>query len=417
LEFLNTPDRHPNQCNGNSMMTRLRAIKFFHDSTLQLILATRILLLSATCLLTACGGSSEAKEGSLSGRDNRDVNDTLFGKPTPLGSELDCQSCDVTLEQTATIGTEADTAGFLTGSSTIASHLEGFVVAPTAQLGELAQFGAAGNLIRIISRRGGGPGEFHDIRCVFALPGDTLGVLDAGKIVILAPNLDFVREKTLPAGLTAFRAIGLPNGSILLNNTARDRPRLAILTRDLNLAMELGPVASSSGDPNQLQVIMSVSPDGDRILSSRMDRYEVSQWGAKTGNLERRWSSSSGWLKPWRTDRFSLNPKVASLSFDEFNRLWVIGLVPKVELPASVSPNGEELDPGALARLGSPYRSVLEVFDADHGTRLVSKDLCAASCRFIGQSLLAEVNRDSGVQIRIYRIVVRGFPPPVREEQ
>ena len=372
------------------------------------VLAPRAARVALLALLTL--GCPRRDSGRGHGAAEADL-DAYFGLTDHLKEIPDrqtCSECVVKVTPLGPIGGPDDSASFPITSSTIAPIADnGYLVAPTGTPGELAVYDIDGRLTRTIHRRGGGPGEFRDIRCVFALRADSVGVLDLAKIVILSPSFDFVREEPLPPGVSAFRAVGLQDGSVVLNDNVSGGPGLVLLDPDLKMVRGFGPGSTSPvGNPRALKPLMTADPPNGRFVTVRQDQYEIYQWDMTTGGLSGAWRPQTRWFVPWNHTGPELFSKPGSALLDVQNRLWVIDWILKIKPPEpSMSPGREQgYDPQALSQMGTPYRSRLEVFDLARSSLLVATDVCSGMCWLLADGLLVESTRDDGVRFTALRV-------------
>jgi hypothetical protein len=162
----------------------------------------RTLFLTAVFLLTA--GCGQADPGAS------DVPATH-----PLLSDGACGSCRIVAETLAVIGQEADTIAINEGATPVVDSRGRFYVLEKGGASVLV-FGPDGRLMQSFGRPGTGPGEFRRIGEIHVAQGDTLLLLGAGVLHVIAPDYRHVRQAQVEMGYDAefFNTI-LADGRVL----------------------------------------------------------------------------------------------------------------------------------------------------------------------------------------------------------
>lgn len=330
-----------------------------------------------------------------------------------VAPEPSCPGCSIEVDHLATLGRAEDPISPLWYARVAVDGSGNYFVGPTTSPGEIAVYGASGQLRRTIGREGEGPGEYYGIRYLQILGGDTLHVLSRGRHTVLSLDGDVIDSS--PALIYSTNATVLDDGRVLVNKTLQSPDRIGlpahILGADGQPILSFG---NDSGDPQGEFVegnwrTVSYS-GGDRVWVGPLGEYRLEAWDT-TGVHLRTLVRSPSWFEPWdrRSSRQPFgekpNPILLSVHEDDKGRLWVISRVPDRNWKPGVEEPAYE----------HVYDTVLEVIDPENGDLIVSQRFDAETqlfLYFISGDLLTSfsVNEVGVEKIHVWKFQLNDSP-------
>lgn len=189
---------------------------------------------------------------------------------------------------------------------------------------------SSGRVIDTLARLGAGPGEVQQMSRVVRGRGDTVYVVDAGRVAVYSPDLRFLR--TFPSTLhSAWSAAALPSGEIALATSTYGTPEI-VTAYEPGAGTRSWGVTITPDLSSHLSEIRSlaVAPDGTlwtiRVTGSLAFEH-FGRDGRRLGGI----TATPEWYPPY--DRMQSpsrtappTPSVAGFWVDSAGRAWVVGL-------------------------------------------------------------------------------------------
>jgi hypothetical protein len=287
-----------------------------------------------------------------------------------------------------------------------------FFVAPMYEPGQIAVFDADGRFLRTIGHKGGGPGEFEEIRRLHVGPGDSLYVShDFTRLSVFTPELEFKRTWVLKTvsfapGPFVIRA----NGQML---ALRFGGRGGTEDHPMRTFQPDGTPVNGFGEQTRFTTgrqYAALAVTGQTVWAGVMTRYELDLFDV-SGRHMRTLRRTVGWFPAPQTPPRPGPPAalLTDIAASSSNLLWVLTSVasPNAVMPPR-PPRGEEV---AATRLSiSQFQAMrefmLEALDPVSGSVLATLKISAAVGSFIGgdQLYTFRESADGSVTIDISRL-------------
>jgi hypothetical protein len=284
-----------------------------------------------------------------------------------------------------------------------------------------AVFDAGGSFLRVIGRRGQGPGEFEGAAQVVNVPGDSILIIDLllGRANVVTDDFRVVRTIALPTTeIVSVAVVAWPN-LVILNATVRTADRIGWPLHLIDMSNSLATIRKSFGHgggelrgPGRVgRESLVPSPTGG-IWAAEAKRYRVSRW-SNEGNLhialERRpkWFSGLSRGTPGGPT-VSPHPLITGVLEDEKGRVWVFCLVAKPNWAdawreaGSGRPTTGEFPASSLPAVNALYDTMVEVLDPEQ-KRLVAS-------RRIPRTVIEPVQASDGIRALSYAETSEGVP-------
>lgn len=341
---------------------------------------------------------------------------SLFSQES-VAPEPMCPECRVQLEHLTTLG-DNDGPGLIGDSPLVVMGSDRFYVAAAQPAYQVQVFSENGRFLRVLGRRGQGPGEFQRIWGMNVDEGGSLHVFDAGigRWTVFSPALDLVRNVRLPfPPINRGATLVLPNGSALLNAAPRTSALAGsfyhLLGRDGSLSRSIGnapirPRLSESEDPRlELAPYRVVAPSGDSgFWSTGVGEYALEQWSFGGEPLRTPLIHDPSWFQvqgPVGGEGMvgAPVPLILSLEVDSASRVWVSG--------QGADENWEE----AVSRFRVEDRQgywdgFIDVIDPIEGRIVASTRMPGGAIKFLGEGHAYRYRSDDlgVVYVDIYRV-------------
>ena len=345
-------------------------------------------------------------------------------KPTTAegaGHDLDnvmvetCTVCDIDLDSVQTL--IEPYVGMRTASlqSSSASGSARIVIAPGAEPYTLTLLEPGSpNAPTLRGREGEGPGEFRRIRAAAPYRGDSLVVLEAVDVAIVAADSLRGRRLRLPGGTQSFTVQTLDDSAIVVNSYLPGSPLVTVLGPDGRVMAALdslpGGVTAAELDAERRRLHIAVLPDGDLLVVPAQFTFAVTRWNPSTG-ATRVVSLHPSWFRAWTAaDRDAERAApghappitlVQDVHVDARGRVWLMGRVPArdfVPVSGEVTPTVDLWNEWA--------DTIIEVYDPTTGERLGAARSDVLLGGFIGDSLAYRrtVDADGVVSVTLLRL-------------
>jgi hypothetical protein len=276
-----------------------------------------------------------------------------------------CAGCRIETTRVVTLGRGDDPE--LPGAVSPVRDSRGFYYAASAVQSSVIKYDSLGRFVQTLGRAGSGPGEFRVVAKLAITPGDSLVVLEMGRMSLFSPTGQLARTVQTPA-----RSVGsvvpTPEGRLIV--ATNDDDGLTPLRRILSTsgaalgAVGIEPAASCR---ECTYLALTLTQNGVGLWSAPPNQYTLTLLDRGTASIRARVAvSESPWHRAWtvriRCER--PNPSIIRLDEDRSGRLWVNATV------AHSAWSRGECEPGGpmriIGRVGDP--KVTAAVDAELGT-------------------------------------------------
>lgn len=342
------------------------------------------------------------------------------GQSTEITGRPTCPSCTIRFDHILDIGDEKGNGMIESELSFVTTDSRGrfYVIHPYGT--EIRIFGPDGRFIRILGRKGGGPGEFEGIAGVKAGRGDSLYVLDntQSRLSVFGPAYEYARSAPLALS-PQMQSVLLGTGEVVVNLDSRSPSHAGL---PLHLLGHDGSVKRSFGSQTRL-----LRPDipglTSRVLApSRTLRaglwsgheraYIIEHWDAASSELQQRVVRKVDWFpsgevprtRPWNGVTDPPEPSLVQVHENADGMLWVMLSLPDPRWKSAVRARTHDhidlID-------GTRYTdAMVEVLDPRRRVVVASVRMDAFPGYFIndGMAAGAPIERNGRVVIPVYRV-------------
>lgn len=323
-----------------------------------------------------------------------------------------CGACRVVRESVVVL--RDDQRGLIGGlAPVVAMDRRGRYLVSDLQRSTIAVFDSSGTFLRLVGRRGRGPGEFRLIDRIVVAPGDTVRVYDLAlrRETVLSPQYEFIRSRQLPLPIGAVAL--LPGQTLLVNSIARTRQHAGL---PLHLIDAEGRVTRSFGSEQALfrsgferALLRSLAVgEGGQVYVARSQEYVIELWDRLTGQQLREWSRRVPWFKPWVASapieqRRPPEPVIVDgLDLSAEGYLWVAIQVADPNYRQAIvagGPHGLK-----IANYSQYYDTVIEVFDPRRNSVIASQRFDEVSSAIFGRDFTFSTREDPEPVIQIWKL-------------
>jgi hypothetical protein len=236
-------------------------------------------------------------------------------------------------------------------------------------------FTSAGAFLRIVGRRGSGPGEYGRPRDVVSLAGDSVLVIDVGprRASVLDPTLTFVRSVALPHTPSSTQPIAWPS-RVVTGGYLGSASGAGLPLHEIDFRTSPAPVVQSFGsesgellanDFGAMARYLTLSSAGGLWTADEL-LYRLAKV-SEDGHIDRVLVRESPWF-PGRTARvigtpsIAPSPSISGVHEDRDGLLWVSLRVASANWQEAWPRAGGEIDYRQLD-LERLFDSVVEVID------------------------------------------------------
>lgn len=237
-----------------------------------------------------------------------------------------CVTCRILTERWLTIGTERDGIE-LAPVGVLPTDSRGRIYAVAADLAQIPVFSSKGALIKVLGKRGQGPGEFGVIGPVVVGDNDSLFVFDPALRRVTVFTAEYRVARTFAIPLTPDDAHSMGASGFLVSGSFRTQESAGIPLHHLSISGELlGPWTTSDVagfDARTTPTSRILTPGtGLEIWAAHRNRYRIDRWappGRHIGTVERK----ATWFEPWtHWSNKRDQPRTTGIRLDSAGRLW-----------------------------------------------------------------------------------------------
>ena len=344
---------------------------------------------------------------------------------TRVADRVSCAQCKIELERVVRLQPGSGPQELSRRPSSMATDSRGRILVAVDGSDHVDLYARDGAFLQQVGRRGAGPGEFTSANYVSFGPGDTAYVFDIRnrRVSIFTPEMKFLRSAPAPF---MFSATALVDGSFLINGFVPDRDRIGksfhLFDRIGNQLRSFG-FADASVIPGQGGLAnnwVTPSRTGGVWSVSYRGAYTLAKWG-NDGALLQRFDVASILVGPEMgkqvgfTSEKPADPYIRSLVEDLDGLIWV-----EIVVADSNWKKGVKFDPSLPGERGMfpdimdydrAYDTVIEVFDPEKRTRIVSHRFDSMYSHFVAPNRIARpiVQPDGTFHIEIYSLRLTGL--------
>ncbi len=332
-----------------------------------------------------------------------------------IASEPSCLACRIHLEHVTTLGL-GEAAEHVEMTGTVAATPQGYVLATTFGATEIVEFDKDGRLLRILGRRGRGPGEYQRIQSIVSSQLDSLYVFDGRslRMTVLSPDREVSRTMRLRALGGESTPVRLSDGGWILNASAYG---LGPVSEPLDRVSADGELLESfgvvEGETRRGRVMGGTrwlqGGGGDSLWAAHHSDYRVDLFIGTT------LTSSMVAEPPWKElpgrARGAGHPEGALIGIGRLptGQLMLLSRIPDRGWADVVTRDGR--GGFTVDDYGQFYDSVIDVVDPATGALLVRHVFDQFILRITDQSMVASVRQtpDGGEVMEIHRVSLVGL--------
>jgi len=335
-----------------------------------------------------------------------------------------CVRCSIAVSTLAVLQTQPDAIPAFPWSFSHDARGRVYVLQPDERLPPLV-FAPDGRLIRVLGRRGNGPGEYQGASALAAAVGDTLYVADrpGRRLTVLDPEWRFVRRAPLPGAVTAMAST--VDGALVVNARLADRERFGqpyhIVDRLGNHVRSFGHDRTQPLLPDEgWRMLRVLTPDRESGFwgAAVYGEFRIEHWSAD-GRLRSSFIRKTEWLPNLRgpvpviSPTSPPGPSIRGITQDSAGRIWILALVADTSWHRGLSRGRQEAEAGVsydIDNLDRTFDSIIEVIDPRRRVVLVSTRIDEAYGYALpgGRAVHIQVGRDGERRVRVVRLHLTG---------
>ncbi len=295
-----------------------------------------------------------------------------------IGSEPSCPRCRIEWYHVVTLAENSDHP--ISGKvATMARASDGTIYLSEAGERIPHVYAADGKFVKILGRKGGGPGEYQSASIILLGDGDIVHVLDPvlGRHTVVAADGRTLGSTPFPGGVSIRGAVILPGGHIVTNHIFRDRDGAGFPLQELdergNRVRVFGDeMRYGAGGARDWQMVRKLfARRNGEVWAARPFAYVVELYSSERTKLKELIRSAE-WFEPLAneldpssgTESRPPTTEMTDLWEDATGLLWTTTLVPRADWRSRVARES----PGPRDKR---YNTIIEVLDPVHG-RLVT---------------------------------------------
>ncbi|MGQ0764590.1 MAG: hypothetical protein ACT4OZ_02875 [Gemmatimonadota bacterium] len=324
-----------------------------------------------------------------------------------MSNRAACDSC-LHLTKIATLGQGTSDLG---PNSVVAVSSNGYLVSSLDKT-QVIEYSKSGEQLRIMGRKGAGPGEFELILAIAIDRFDTAYVADISRrVAVLSPDRRYVRQMTFNGNFSGY---ALLDGRGFVGHAKTDGALETVSFAGARTQVPLTPRPVALTPRCRQCEERWITDAGGSFLASRRNRYVVERI-SPSGNILSRFHRSPPWFREWSevppgvvgVGRPFLNSVGPAYQFGN-DTIWTVILIPPAEWQRSAT----ERRPGTAADLARNIDTMIEVV-TDSGTLVASQRFRGLMALLPGRLIYAYRDDGDRVVIDLYRPFI--LPTPGRD--
>jgi hypothetical protein len=336
-----------------------------------------------------------------------------------VGDAKQCAACRIHLTRVMVLGAESDSDHFTRPTSvTVDSRGRVFLV-DQVQGGRVMAYDQEGRFLKLLARRGLGPGELSRVQALAIDAADTIHVF-AQSHSVWDPNLTFVRARALAtvghvnSALLVSGGLAVIQGEISTPDAVGQPLHVLDGTNTVLRSFGLNPGAPYEADPWLSRRAVALSRDGS-VWSVPPNNYRMERWSLE-GTLAAAVLRRARWFEPWAhfdglVDLQRPPARITAIHEDSLGRVWILTLVASVDWAPTRRPSGmieTETRPRTLGEVARLTDSIIEVLDPVRGQLLVSERLRGLFDGFAGKDLIVQLSEtdDGDVRVTLWKLSI-----------
>ena len=323
------------------------------------------------------------------------------GSASPQMPGTGCPECRIAVRSVAVLG-EEDAPDLIAhpavamalgpdGTYALATHVDPF----------LQLFDSTGAFVRDVGRSGQGPGEFRMIMGSAFRADGGLDVIDAaGRVVGFGPDLR-VDSHRVTDFQPSWDVLRIRGDSVLVAGYSRSSDLIGLAAHVFpsngGRARSFGELAGTIASQDPYRISRTVSASGDSaVWIAPLDRYHLELWSLEGVRL-RTIEGEVSWFDPLPEPKEGSGPPRGHFKsvLEKDGLLWISASVPRDDWQAQTA-----------SSLGSWYRTVVHVLDAESGVLLATHEFPPDSEAIYGR-LFGDVRLARGfIDIESGRVII-----------
>ena len=307
---------------------------------------------------------------------------------------------------------------------------ENYFIVNASLADEIRVFDLEGGFVRVVGRKGEGPGEYREILGLTVEEGDSLHVTDLvnQRRTVLSPSFEVARTHSLPTRPILDGCLPLEDGGCIVNGLAfDDKNEICYLHRlDPN-----GKVVLSFSDSVPEDIELTVGPEGtartpvlvddSTLIVAHFSEFVFGEFDLRSGQPRRLFVlTDRDWRANAPTALGGVYPGIMDARVDDQGRLWLLVRVGDPDWEKVVTLRRPGLGRRAPPQIGDKngfWDSVVEVIDLESHRVVVRERFPQFFTQFLesGDLVGFRIVDDVGAVVEVFDIQLRGQGTPVAE--
>lgn len=263
---------------------------------------------------------------------------SLVAQPAKrIRSTVECPACRIQFDHLVDLGTDTGPGMIENENSWVVRDARGRFYVVHAYATSIKVYDSNGTFLRLIGRKGGGPGEFEGIAGVYVTEGDTIRVLDytLSRQSVFSPDHSFVRSTQL-AMAPQMHSVVLNDGQTIVNINSRSP---GLIGFPLHALGSNGRILASFGSetgifrpdiPGLTRRVLATHTQNE-IWVAHERSYQIERWNLPGGKMVARFERDVSWFpngevprsRPWNGIVDPPDPTLIRIRESADGLLWV----------------------------------------------------------------------------------------------